>query len=129
MNKVTLLPCPFCGKPGDIEQGPASQASGSHCAYRGWCDQCCYGLDWTTDHRESITAWNTRATPAPDSEKLREALEAIAKFVDDFRAPWGSWKTAWWEGEVSDDAAFTDDNALMHIANLARRASQQGAAR
>jgi len=56
-------------------------------------------------------------------DRLRGALEAIGKFVDDFHAPWGSWKTAWWEGEVSDDAALTDNNALKHVADMARRAA------
>lgn len=60
----SLLPCPFCGNTGDIEQGPASQASGSHCSFRGWCDYCCFGLEWTTDQAEAIAAWNRR-TPAP----------------------------------------------------------------
>lgn len=63
------------------------------------------------------------ATPPAPNDDLRAALESIAKFVEDFLAPWGSWKTAWWEGEVSDDAAFTPDNALKHIANVARRAA------
>lgn len=54
-----------------------------------------------------------------ENERLRAALTRIEQFVRDFRAPWGSWKTAWWEGEVFDDAAFTEDNALMHIANVA----------
>ena len=64
MNRAAtdaLKSCPFCGNPGDIEHGPASQASGSYVAYRGWCDYCGFGLSWTTDEREAIAAWNTRA--------------------------------------------------------------------
>ena len=45
---------------------------------------------------------------------------SIYRFIINYRAPWGAWKTAWWEGEVSDDAAFSADNAIMHIANKLR---------
>lgn len=57
--------------------------------------------------------------PHSDIEGL-EALTRIDQFVTKYREPWGAWKTAWWEDEVSDDAAFTADNALMHVANIAR---------
>ena len=52
--------------------------------------------------------------------ELESALRRIEEFERKFRQPWGAWKTVWWEGEVSDEAAFTADNALMHIANIAR---------
>lgn len=54
------------------------------------------------------------AHPAPASE----AGAKVRKFVDNYFAPWGSWKTAWWEGEVSDDAAYCAENALKHVANM-----------
>jgi hypothetical protein len=54
------------------------------------------------------------------ADNARPELERIVKFIDDYFAPWGSWKTAWWEGEVSDDAAFSDGNALKHVANKLR---------
>lgn len=60
--------------------------------------------------------------PQTNPQALVEALERIRKFVDDYKAPWGAWKTVWWEDEVSDQAAFSDDNALMHVANLASAA-------
>ncbi len=62
-------------------------------------------------------------------EEQAAKLEAIGEFVDDYLSPWGSWKTVWWEGEVSDDAAFTDENALKHVANIARRPLAQGRVR
>lgn len=62
------------------------------------------------------------STPVAQGDEVREALERIDKFVTDYLSPWGSWKTPWWEGEVSDEAAFSDDNALKHCANIARSA-------
>lgn len=50
-------------------------------------------------------------------------------FIDKFFRPWGSWKTVWWEGEVSDDAAFSSDNALKHVANILRRTAHSGEGR
>jgi hypothetical protein len=67
---------------------------------------------------------DTEHRPIPATGLQDEAaarLASIADFVRQFREPWGSWKTAWWESEVSDDVAFTADNALMHVHNLAVR--------
>lgn len=63
-----------------------------------------------------------RSTPVAQGDEVRDALERIDKFVTDYLSPWGSWKTPWWEGEVSDEATFSDDNALKHCANIARSA-------
>lgn len=52
---------------------------------------------------------------------MGEQAEKALKFIDDYLSPWGAWKTAWWEGEVGDDAAFSDNNALKHVANILRR--------
>lgn len=61
-----LLPCPFCGGVGDIESQPSySQAANTYDRYRGWCDQCGFGLDWHGHEADAIAAWNRRATPAP----------------------------------------------------------------
>lgn len=70
--------------------------------------------DPTDVRRRAATA--LRAMLARE-QAMREALE----FVDKYLEPWGSWKTAWWEAEVSDDAAFSDNNALKHVANILRR--------
>jgi hypothetical protein len=67
----------------------------------------------------------SRQSPQPPQDAV-ERLKRIDEFVTNYFAPWGSWKTAWWEGEVSDDAAFSDNNALKHVANIAR-ASLSGA--
>jgi hypothetical protein len=61
-------------------------------------------------------------------ERLREENERIAeavKFIDTYFKPWGSWKTAWWEGEVSHEPAFCDGNALKHVANILRRPARR----
>jgi len=57
-----------------------------------------------------------------DIGALREALERIDEFVRKYFQPWGAWKTVWWEGEVAGDAAFSDNNALKHVANIAKKA-------
>lgn len=56
---------------------------------------------------------------AREAEMIAEAVE----FIDNWFQPWGAWKTAWWEGAVSDDAAMTEDNALKAVANILRRAA------
>lgn len=66
-----------------------------------------------------------KADNEPARPSLNEALEAlrqINKFAEDFFSPWGSWKTAWWEGAVSDDKDFTTENALKAVAKTAREA-------
>lgn len=60
--------------------------------------------------------------------QLEGALRRQAEFVDTYMQPWGAWKTAWWEGEVSDNAAISEDNALKHLANMARTALNAGGA-
>jgi hypothetical protein len=63
----------------------------------------------------------TLSAPASDVPPIAssgEDLRSIAKFLSDYFAPWGSWKTAWWEGEVSGDLAFSDANALKHVQGL-----------
>lgn len=62
-----------------------------------------------------------RGQPASSATET-DALQKIVAFVRNYFEPWGSWKTAWWEGEVSDEAAFSDNNALKHVSNLAERA-------
>lgn len=81
-------------------------------------------------HNETPSAQNKRLKAELASEMalvadLVEALERADTFLLKFREPWGSWKTAWWEGEVSDDAAFSTDNAMMHVANILRAALKQ----
>lgn len=50
-------------------------------------------------------------TPRPKSR----SITAIWKLIDDFFAPWGSWKTAWWELEVGDSESFGPDALLREI--------------
>lgn len=77
-------------------------------------------VDQWREKCEQLEAENAALTAKV--ERLEEALRAQAQFVDDFFAPWGSWKTAWWEGWVSDHAAFSENNALKALANKARAA-------
>jgi hypothetical protein len=67
---------------------------------------------------ERLAALASPSHPASAGDETREALA----FIDKFFEPWGSWKTVWWESEVSGDAAFSADNALKHVANILRRA-------
>lgn len=70
-----LKACPFCGSCGDIESQPSySQAANTYARYRGWCDQCGFGLDWHSHEADAITAWNTRhPTPAADEVEAGDA--------------------------------------------------------
>jgi hypothetical protein len=53
----------------------------------------------------------------------------VREFLLNWFAPWGSWKTAWWEGEVSDDVEMTDANALKHLRKLLPASAPEGAGR
>lgn len=86
MVATSLKICPFCGGPGDIEQGPASQASGSFCSYRGWCDHCRFGLEWTTDQREAIDAWNRRSPSSTPLEPSNDTADALVSACRRFLA-------------------------------------------
>lgn len=77
-----LLPCPFCGGVGDIESQPSyCQAANTYDRYRGWCDQCGFGLDWHGHETDAITAWNTRATPTPPIEGRDADVERVARAI------------------------------------------------
>jgi hypothetical protein len=66
MDKVTLLPCPFCGSTAPEMLGHDSV----------WCGSCLATMpEHDPDVPNARARWNTRASTAPDSEKLREALE------------------------------------------------------
>lgn len=59
---------------------------------------------------------------------VAETVEA-REFIENWFAPWGSWKTAWWEMAVSDDVEMTDANALKAVQKLlALRPSSHGEA-
>lgn len=77
MDKVTLLPCPFCGTAPVMRKwhGGAPTKVMIHCLK----DDCDVSPQVPGDTQViAVDRWNTRATPAPDSEKLREALEPFA---------------------------------------------------
>jgi hypothetical protein len=59
---------------------------------------------------------------------VAETVEA-REFIENWFAPWGSWKTAWWEMAVGDDVEMTDANALKALRKiLAARPSAHGEA-
>jgi len=76
----TLLPCPFCGKPGSIDE-ERSLANPDKIVFVPSCSDpdCIAVLCGCFNRRaEAIAAWNTRATSAltEQNERLRKALEA-----------------------------------------------------
>lgn len=97
MDKVTLLPCPFCGEKNVKPFGPYGwyrQYGISHSCksfYNGTSEM----MQGFNSEAEAITAWNTRATPAPDSEKLREALEAVVQMITPAGNVWSGDEPAW----------------------------------
>lgn len=89
------------------------------------CPKCgsTTGNDWTQCEGSCPMPQSPHfATDAPPVDETDRRTAALI-FIDKFFEPWGAWKTAWWEGEVSDDAAFSADNALKHVANILRRAA------
>lgn len=69
-----------------------------------------------------------RALADADDEilALQAQLAEITKLASDYFEPWGSWKTAWWEGEVGEDKEFSGDNLLREI--IRRGAARDGSA-
>jgi len=68
-DDVTLLPCPFCGsKP--LLLGLKAPEFWVSCPKIG----CKAGTEAFGGKNKAIAVWNRRVTPAPDSEKLRDAL-------------------------------------------------------
>jgi hypothetical protein len=118
-----LKPCPFCGETAALTEDNDPmyrwqvRSPHSHACFLAYSN--------ANRHRsyetpaEAITAWNTRAAEVRIAT-LEGALRKQAEFVDNYFSPWGAWKTEWWEGEVSGHAAFSDGNALKHLANMAR---------
>lgn len=79
-GKHTLKPCPFCNGVGDIESQPSySQAANTYERFRGWCDNCGFGLDWHSHESDAIAAWNHR----PLEAELVEALHALVAGAGD----------------------------------------------
>lgn len=71
-NKQTLLPCPFCGGEGEVDEGnnglfyarcsddeiECQAQVGLNCGYDGW-----HGA--FSSHNDATRAWNTRHNPTP----------------------------------------------------------------
>jgi len=59
-DEKALLPCPFCGAPGEIEHSEQYgwwQAQCSNCGVT--CSECDIN-----SHADAVARWNTRATPS-----------------------------------------------------------------
>ena len=91
-------PCPFCGKPAEIERDSDHHGSwfnlgcSDHWGKRDDGKHCIAGRMFYTEsertEEECITLWNSRATITSlkaENERLREALAALrdAKWTDD----------------------------------------------
>lgn len=65
-------------------------------------------------------------SPAPLAASGPEAgvNDKAREFLNNWFAPWGSWKTAWWEGEVGDDVEMSDANALKHLTALTTKTKE-----
>ena len=80
-------------------------------------------LQVQTNNEQTWRARAEQASPAEPSgwpEKVRE-------FIDNWFAPWGSWKTEWWE-DVSRDREMTHANALLVLRGLLPPTSEGGGA-
>lgn len=74
---------------------------------------------------ETANSWKARAQASEAREAaLREALKDVGKQADNWFAPWGAWKTAWWEDFAPDDAAMSEGNFIKAVANFARRKAE-----
>ncbi|GEM_PF-3654627 len=117
-ERETLKPCPFCGSAPVVRETIEHYAaddkhpSGTFTnAYLVMCDEC--GTEQAAEYKsEAFEAWNRRG-PAVPAEPV-----AAREFIENWFAPWGSWKTAWWEMAVSDDVEMTEANALVAIRKL-----------
>lgn len=52
-------------------------------------------------------------TSAPASPAVDECFPDIVKLIENYFAPWGSWKTAWWESVSDQD--FSAETLLRVI--------------
>src|SRR5690242_19332032 len=81
-DTIKLLPCPFCGSDAHVRTAYASGAG--HFDEVTCGNALCEAKSPNADtEEEAIAAWNRRAN-APDTVKLREALEAARRIVRGF---------------------------------------------
>lgn len=61
---IDLLPCPFCGAPGEIdmdEPSPAYATRGARTTYLACCSKCSGMIEeWWETPEEAAEAWNGR---------------------------------------------------------------------
>ncbi len=83
-DKITLLPCPFCG-------GRATFEEVKHGDVSNWTVGCedadgeCYGYQSLTSFArkaEAANAWNSRTTPTEDLMGEKERLTAVIANMD-----------------------------------------------
>jgi hypothetical protein len=97
-------------------------------AIRAWSDKV---RPDPVDDADFAAGWNaalSAARPAaPVTEITENDLQATKKLLDDFLAPWGSWKTEWWEG-IAGNLEFSDHNMLRIIHGRLVRLAARGSA-
>lgn len=83
-----------------------------------------------------VDGWRERAERAEARCRALESAspaepsgwpEKVREFIDNWFAPWGSWKTEWWE-DVSRDREMTPANALLVLRSLLPPSSEGGGA-
>jgi hypothetical protein len=80
-----ILPCPFCGAPGVIEEGEDPETA--NMIYHGMCGDKYgeYGCQthpqghWKSDRWEAVKDWNRRGPPREPSNDGHEAYEEDMK--------------------------------------------------
>lgn len=87
---------------------PASHAQFSNASLSRWADAKCKA--------DRIIA----LLPLQGEGEVVDARQAIENWF----APWGSWKTAWWEDFAGDDREYTSENFIKALGKQLRRAAE-----
>lgn len=108
-----VLHCPACGLQHIDENEWTTRRHRSH---------LCAGCNhiWRPADVATVGVQSTESTGAADSPIEPQVIQdgKVRQFVRNYFAPWGGWKTAWWEDTVGDDVEMTPSNALRHVHKL-----------
>lgn len=68
-------------------------------------------------HREDATAEaaGLSAEALAQKIKMQTKIARVTEFLRQYLEPWGSWKTEWWERQVSATEPYSDEAALRHV--------------
>lgn len=84
--------------------------------------------DLQNDCANMTLAWvETDAKLSAALAKLEATEDPVRQFITDWFSPWGSWKTAWWEGVVGDHLEMSSENALKALRKIADQATPAAA--